>query len=48
MPSWLQITFRNIDVSPAVETKIRERASELEQFCDRIVSCRVVVEAPNL
>ncbi|MBL6615229.1 MAG: HPF/RaiA family ribosome-associated protein [Reyranella sp.] len=47
MPSWLQITFRNIDASPAVEAKIRERARELEQFFERIVSCRVVIEAPN-
>ena len=47
MPSWLQITFRNTDASPAVEAKIRERAGELEQFFDRIVSCRVVIEAPN-
>jgi ribosomal subunit interface protein len=47
MPSWLQITFRNIDASPAVEAKIRERARELEQFFDRIVSCRVVIEAPH-
>lgn len=47
MPSWLQITFRNVDASPTIEAKIRERARELEQFFDRIVSCRVVVEAPN-
>ena len=47
MPSWLQVTFRNVDASPAVEAKIRERARELEQFFDRIVSCRVVVESPN-
>jgi ribosomal subunit interface protein len=47
MPPWLQITFRNIDASPAVEAKIHERARELEQFFDRIVSCRVVIEAPN-
>lgn len=47
MPSWLQITFRNIDASAAVEAKIRERAVELEKFFDRIVSCRVVVEAPQ-
>lgn len=47
MPSWLQITFRNIDASSAVEAKIRERARELEQFYDRIVSCRVVIEGPN-
>ena len=47
MPAWLQVTFRNTDASPAVEAKIRERARELEQFFDRIVSCRVVIEAPN-
>lgn len=47
MPAWLQITFRNLDVSPSVEAKIRERARELEQFFDRIVSCRVVIEAPS-
>ena len=47
MPSWLQVTFRNIDASPTVEAKIRERARELEQFFDRIVSCRVVIEAHN-
>jgi ribosomal subunit interface protein len=47
MPSWLQITFRNIDASPSVEAKIRERARELEQFFDRIVSCRVLIEAPD-
>ena len=47
MPSWLQIAFRNVDASPTVEAKIRERARELEQFFDRIVSCRVVIEAPH-
>jgi ribosomal subunit interface protein len=47
VPSWLQITFRNIDASPSVEAKIRERARELERFHDRIVSCRVIIETPN-
>lgn len=47
MPPWIQITFRNIDASPTVEAKIRERARELEQLFERIVSCRVVIEAPN-
>jgi ribosomal subunit interface protein len=47
MPAWLQITFRNLDASPSVEERIRERARELEQFFDRIVSCRVVIEAPK-
>jgi cold shock CspA family protein len=47
MLPWLHITFRNTDPSPAVETRIRERARELEGIFDRIVSCRVVVEAPS-
>ena len=47
MPAWLQITFRNLDASPSVEARIRERAREMEQFFDRIVSCRVVIEAPK-
>jgi cold shock CspA family protein/ribosome-associated translation inhibitor RaiA len=47
MSAWLQITFRNLDPSPAVEAKVRQRARELEQFAERIVSCRVVIEAPK-
>jgi ribosomal subunit interface protein len=43
----LQITFRHMDSSDAVATRIRERAEELERFFDRIISCRVVVECPN-
>lgn len=40
----LQITFRNMEPSPAVESNIREKVAKLEQFYDHIVSCRVVVE----
>ena len=43
----LQITFRNLDASEAVEAKIRLRAEELEQHFDRITGCRVAVEAVN-
>ncbi|MGE5200949.1 MAG: HPF/RaiA family ribosome-associated protein, partial [Acidobacteriota bacterium] len=43
----LQITFRNLDASPTVEEKVRERAEELERFYGRIMSCRVVIEAPT-
>ncbi|MFZ0693047.1 MAG: HPF/RaiA family ribosome-associated protein [Alphaproteobacteria bacterium] len=43
----LQISFRNMDASDAVEAKIREKAAKLERFTDRIMACRVVVEAPN-
>jgi ribosomal subunit interface protein len=40
----LQVTFRRVASSPAVEERIRQRAEELERFFDRIISCRVVVE----
>jgi len=40
----LQITFHGIDHSDAVEERIRAKAAKLEQLCDRITSCRVVVE----
>lgn len=40
----LQITFRHMGSSDAVAAGIHERAEELERFCDRIISCRVVVE----
>jgi ribosome-associated translation inhibitor RaiA len=43
----LQITFRHMEVSPAVEARIREEVGALEHFFDRITSCRVVIEAPH-
>jgi cold shock CspA family protein/ribosome-associated translation inhibitor RaiA len=33
--------------SEAIETNIREKAVKLDSFYDRIMSCRVVVEAPH-
>jgi ribosomal subunit interface protein len=43
----LQISFRNMDPSPAVEARIRKKAAKLERFHDRIIGCKVVVEAPH-
>lgn len=40
----LQITFRNMEQSDAIEAKIREKAEKLDQVCDDIMGCRVVVE----
>src|SRR5215469_947285 len=40
-----QITFRNLDKSPAVEARILERIDELGRFHERITGCRVTVEA---
>ncbi len=44
MKTPLQITFRDMERSDALETHIRERVDKLGQFFDGIVSCRVVVE----
>jgi cold shock CspA family protein len=41
----LQITFRNIPPSRAIELSIRERSGKLDRFSDLIMGCRVVVEA---
>jgi len=43
----LQITFRDMEPSTAVEAGIREKAGKLERFYDHIISCQVVVEAPH-
>ena len=43
----LQITFRDIPRSDAVEAKIREKAAKLDVFYDHIMACHVVIEAPH-
>ena len=43
----LQITWRGLSSSEAVEADIRDKASKLETFYDHIVSLRVVVERPH-
>jgi ribosomal subunit interface protein len=47
MEAPLQITFRNLAASDAVEGKIRERAAKLDTYYDHIISCHVIVEAPH-
>lgn len=47
MQTPLQITFRHMDSSPAVETRVRELAGRLEHFHDRITGCHVVIEGPS-
>jgi ribosomal subunit interface protein len=41
----LQITFRNMDRSEAVEADVREKSEKLDQFFQHIMHCKVVVEA---
>ncbi|KAF0224059.1 MAG: hypothetical protein FD176_1457 [Rhodospirillaceae bacterium] len=47
MQNPLQITFHGIDHSEAVETRVREKVAKLEQFFDRITSCRVAIESDH-
>lgn len=43
----VQVTFRNLDTSPAVEADVLRRAAMLERFHPRLQSCRIVLEAPH-
>ena len=46
MTNPVQITFRGIDVSPAVDEYVRKRAAKLATFSARISHCRVALEGP--
>ena len=43
----IQISYRNMESSDAVTTRIEAEVAKLDTFFDRITSCRVVVEAPH-
>lgn len=43
----LELAFHNMDRSDAVEANVRERVAKLERYFDRIIGCRVVIEAPH-
>jgi cold shock CspA family protein len=43
----LEITFRGIDKSPAIESLIVRRVDRLQKFCGNITNCRVAVERPH-
>ena len=43
----LQITFRNIRPSEAIEEWIRAEVSKLDTFYSRVMGCRVAIEIPH-
>ncbi len=47
MRTTLQINFRGMDVSPALEQLIREKTEKLERFHPNVTGCRVVVDKPH-
>ena len=44
----LKITSRDFPLSEAVETEIREKASALENYYERLSGCEVTVQAPAI
>ena len=43
----LQINFRDIPYSEAIEARVRQNATKLDEFYDQIMTCRVMIEAPH-
>ena len=43
----VQIAFQNMPPSDEIDAKIRAEAERLDDFHDRIMSCRVVVDVPH-
>lgn len=43
----LQITVRDIEHSAALDARIRDKATKLDELFDHIISCRVVIEVPH-
>jgi cold shock CspA family protein len=42
-----QITFRNAPHSEEMESRVREKVAKLDEFCDQIMGCRVVLDMPH-
>lgn len=43
----VQVAFHNLPPSDEIEEKVRTEAGKLDEFFDRIMSCRVVVDVPH-
>ena len=43
----VQISFRGVPSSDAIEAKVRARAARLERYYDHIMGCRVMIESPH-
>jgi ribosome-associated translation inhibitor RaiA len=47
MQTPLKLVFRGMDLSPAIESQVRERAARLERLHDRITRCDVAIDTPH-
>ena len=42
-----EITYRHLEKTDAIQSLVEEKIAKLEQFCDYMNSCRVVIEKDN-
>ena len=43
----LEIDYRHLSPSPAIESAIRQRVEKLDRFHPKLMSCRVIVDAAH-
>lgn len=43
----LDITYRNVEKTDALESLIRSKAAKLDEVCDHIMGCHIAVEKPH-
>lgn len=43
----VQISFRGLPSTDAIEAKVRARVARLERYYDHIMGCRVMIESPH-
>src|SRR5258706_15156799 len=43
----LEISTREVTLSPQIESEVRKRADKLERYYNRITSCRIALEQPT-
>ena len=43
----LNVSYRGLEKSEAIETMVRDKATHLDKFCDHIGRCDVAIEQPN-
>jgi cold shock CspA family protein/ribosome-associated translation inhibitor RaiA len=43
----LQVSFRKVRKTPAIEDLIRAQTAKLERACDHIVGCKIAIEKPQ-
>lgn len=43
----VEVSYRGLQKSEAIEALVREKAARLDKFCDHINRCDVAIEQPN-